>query len=58
MPNHPHHSRPLDLENSFERAITFTTPVDATAKELHLILEESDRNPLAHHRRVVIAAQP
>ena len=52
----------LPLANASAPAISFTIPADAAGKELHLILEVWDQNPiipLVDYRRVVITvAQP
>lgn len=55
------YGKPLTLENSTAPAITFTVPADTGGRELHLILEIWDQNPLAPlmaYRRVVITVAP
>ena len=51
------YGKPLALENATAPAITFTVPADAAGRELHLILEVTDRSPivpLVAYRRAVI----
>ena len=55
------YGKPLTLENSTAPAITFTVTADTGGRELHLILEIWDQNPLAPlmaYRRVVITVAP
>ena len=50
--------RPIPIEHPTAPAINFTVPADAAGRELHLILEVHDHNPLAPlvaYRRIVVA---
>ncbi len=57
---HPY-GKSLSLADATASAITFTVPVDAAGRELHLILEVRDQSPIAPlvtYRRVVITISP